>query len=55
MTDTPWRYTDSRGGVVTRPRRSARVAVVDLLATSTRRAAGVRPAAAPRAADGGRP
>ncbi|CCH30008.1 hypothetical protein ABZ816_31940 [Actinosynnema sp. NPDC047251] len=41
-----WRYTDGRGVTVTLPRRPERVAVVDLLATSTLWAAGVRPVAA---------
>ncbi|GAA3883382.1 hypothetical protein GCM10022243_55120 [Saccharothrix violaceirubra] len=41
-----WRYTDGRGVELTLPRRPERVAVVDLLATSTLWAAGVRPVAA---------
>ncbi|MEU5691915.1 hypothetical protein [Actinosynnema sp. NPDC020468] len=41
-----WRYTDGRGVELTLPRRPERVAVVDLLATSTLWAAGVRPIAA---------
>ncbi|MBW4716876.1 hypothetical protein [Saccharothrix obliqua] len=41
-----WRYTDGRGVTVTLPRRPDRVAVVDLLATSTLWAAGVRPVSA---------
>ncbi len=41
-----WRYTDGRGVTLTLPRRPERVAVADLLATSTLWAAGVRPVAA---------